>query len=113
MVARMRRMAAEFQSQFSEAMREAEVQDLQKDVEKVQDVVSGHLNPLNEISTQVQSTHHEISNSISQLVSTHDIAQDMLTMPDVAHMVEPEHAPAPAASVAPVDAPPQKPNAQV
>src|SRR6478735_10080823 len=43
-VARVRRMASEFQGQFNEAMREAELADLKKQVEDVGGSVSSALN---------------------------------------------------------------------
>ena len=43
-VARVRRMASEFQGQFNEAMREAELADLKKQVEDVGGSVSNSLN---------------------------------------------------------------------
>jgi sec-independent protein translocase protein TatB len=48
-VARIRRMAAEFQSQFQEAMREAEMADLKKQVDELNETARGmsaHFDPL-------------------------------------------------------------------
>ena len=43
-IAKMRRMAGEFQTQFSDAMRESELQDLKKDMEKMAQDASAGLN---------------------------------------------------------------------
>jgi sec-independent protein translocase protein TatB len=59
MTGKMRRMAAEFQGQFMEAMREAELQDLQQDlkseVDKVKESVqlNGSFDPLGEARKQI------------------------------------------------------------
>jgi sec-independent protein translocase protein TatB len=48
-VGKIRRMAAEFQSQFHEAMREAEMADLKKQVDELNDAARGltrHLDPI-------------------------------------------------------------------
>jgi sec-independent protein translocase protein TatB len=49
-VGKIRRMAAEFQSQFHEAMREAEMADLKKQVDELNDAARGltrHFDPIN------------------------------------------------------------------
>lgn len=83
MVARMRRMAAEFQSQFAEAMREAELQDLQKDVEKVHDFMRGDLNPLTQVNAELNAAKNELNTAAHELPRAFDMPQDMLTMSDV------------------------------
>jgi sec-independent protein translocase protein TatB len=63
-VARLRRMAAEFQGQFMEAMREAEIEDLKKDVTRmVSGDELGHLDPLKEIRGEVESTRAQIESA--------------------------------------------------
>ncbi len=67
MAGRMRRMAAEFQGQFMEAMREAELHELRQEVEKVKDSVKleGSFDPLAEARKQIMqategaATDHE------------------------------------------------------
>ncbi|MBO0754795.1 MAG: twin-arginine translocase subunit TatB [Bradyrhizobiaceae bacterium] len=54
-VGKIRRMAAEFQSQFHEAMREAEMADLKKQVDDINDAARGltrHFDPLSLDSTR-------------------------------------------------------------
>ncbi|HXY90630.1 MAG TPA: Sec-independent protein translocase protein TatB [Xanthobacteraceae bacterium] len=60
-VAKLRRMAAEFQNQFNEAMREAELADLKKDAEKViKDATSAvAYNPLEKAGEELQKSIDE------------------------------------------------------
>jgi sec-independent protein translocase protein TatB len=54
-VGKMRRMASEFQGQFMDAMREADLDDLKKDMAKVADSarVDGGANPLNQMAEDI------------------------------------------------------------
>ncbi|HLL28850.1 MAG TPA: Sec-independent protein translocase protein TatB [Xanthobacteraceae bacterium] len=60
-VGKLRRMAADFQNQFNEAMREAELADLKKDAEKmIGDVKSvANYNPLEKAGEDLQKTIDE------------------------------------------------------
>ncbi len=51
MTAKIRRMAGEFQGQFNEAMREAELDEIRRNVESVKDVTSAFDKPFNPIET--------------------------------------------------------------
>src|SRR5678815_847430 len=53
---KVRRMASEFQGQFQEAMREAEVADLKKQADDIQSTVSGYTNfdPLGDVQKSVE-----------------------------------------------------------
>lgn len=55
MTGRMRRMAAEFQGQFMEAMREAEIEDVKNEVEKAAESVrlEGAFDPMAEARKQI------------------------------------------------------------
>ncbi len=59
-VAHMRRMAAEFQGQFAEAMREADLQDLKKDVEKASKMNFDAMNPIGSIRDGLAATRADI-----------------------------------------------------
>ena len=59
-VAQLRRMAAEFQGQFHEAMREAELHDLKKDVEKMTKVDLDGLDPFDALRNDIVKTRDEI-----------------------------------------------------
>ena len=58
MTAKVRRMAAEFQGQFNEAMREAELDDVQKQLQGMNDSVSsihkGSINPIQTIRDELK-----------------------------------------------------------
>jgi sec-independent protein translocase protein TatB len=49
MVAKLRRMAGEFQGQFQEALREADIADLKKSAEELHSAVKGHVTDLTSI----------------------------------------------------------------
>ncbi len=55
-MAKLRRMAADFQNQFNEAMREAELADLKKDAEKMIETATGAVtyNPLAKAGEELQ-----------------------------------------------------------
>jgi sec-independent protein translocase protein TatB len=55
-MAKLRRMAADFQNQFNEAMREAELADLKKDAEKIIESATGAVtyNPLQKAGEELQ-----------------------------------------------------------
>jgi sec-independent protein translocase protein TatB len=55
-MAKLRRMAADFQNQFNEAMREAELADLKKDAEKMIESATGAVtyNPLEKAGEELQ-----------------------------------------------------------
>jgi sec-independent protein translocase protein TatB len=60
-MAKLRRMAADFQNQFNEAMREAELADLKKDAEKMIESATSAINtnPLEKAGEELQKTIEE------------------------------------------------------
>jgi len=52
---KIRRMAAEFQSQFQEAMREAEMADLKKSIDSITDATRGIGDPLGTVTRNIES----------------------------------------------------------
>jgi len=52
---KIRRMAAEFQSQFQEAMREAEMADLKKSIDTITDATRGIGDPLGTVTKNIES----------------------------------------------------------
>jgi sec-independent protein translocase protein TatB len=60
-IAKLRRMAADFQHQFNEAMREAELADLQKDAEKMIESATSAVsyNPLEQAGQELQKSVDE------------------------------------------------------
>lgn len=59
-IAQLRRMAAEFQGQFTEAMREAELHELKKDVEKMAKVDIDGLDAFDSVRGEIETTRAEI-----------------------------------------------------
>jgi sec-independent protein translocase protein TatB len=56
-MAKIRRMAAEFQNQFHDAIREAELADLKKDVDEMTEKARSYtnFNPLNDLEREIES----------------------------------------------------------
>ena len=59
MTAKVRRMASEFQNQFQDAMREAELDEIRKQVEEVQSAAS-----LNTSFNPIQTAHDELKSAV-------------------------------------------------
>ncbi len=64
--AKLRRMAAEFQSQFHEAMREAELADLKKQVDDMTSEVRsyGTFDPVSDVRRELEKTQSQIENAM-------------------------------------------------
>jgi sec-independent protein translocase protein TatB len=64
---KLRRMATEFQNQFQEALREAEVADLKKHVDDITSTAKGYANfdPVSEVRREFESTQHQIENAMT------------------------------------------------
>jgi sec-independent protein translocase protein TatB len=64
---KLRRMASEFQSQFHEAMREAEMTDLKKQVDDLTSQAQSYANfdPVSEVRKELESTQQEIESSLA------------------------------------------------
>lgn len=58
---KIRRMAAEFQGQFQEAMREAEMADLKKSIDSITEATRGIGNPLGTVTRNIESAFEEKS----------------------------------------------------
>jgi sec-independent protein translocase protein TatB len=67
-MAKLRRMAAEFQNQFHEAMREAEMADLKKQVDDLASTAQGYANfdPVSEVRREFESTQRDIETAIEK-----------------------------------------------
>src|SRR5690606_14973575 len=57
MMTKVRRMASEFQGQFNEAIREAELDELRKEAEKFTNITNplGDFDPLADVKSQIES----------------------------------------------------------
>ena len=87
-MSKLRRMASEFQSQFQEAMREAEMADLKKQVDEMTSQAQSYANfdPVSEVRRELESTQQQIE---SAMVNPTDAAKPS---PSVA--AEPDTSPA-------------------
>jgi sec-independent protein translocase protein TatB len=65
-MSKLRRMASEFQSQFQEAMREAEMADLKKQVDEMTSQAQSYANfdPVSEVRRELESTQQQIESAI-------------------------------------------------
>jgi sec-independent protein translocase protein TatB len=66
--AKLRRMAAEFQSQFQEAMREAEMADLKKSVDELTGQVQSYTNfdPVADVRREFETTQRQVESAIAE-----------------------------------------------
>jgi sec-independent protein translocase protein TatB len=66
-VGKIRKMASEFQNQFQEAMREAELHDLKKEVDDLSSQASkmANFDPLEDVRREVESAQYGIENAMS------------------------------------------------
>jgi sec-independent protein translocase protein TatB len=64
---KLRRMASEFQGQFQEAMREAEMADLKKQVDEMTTQAQSYANfdPVSEVRKELESTQQQIAGAIA------------------------------------------------
>lgn len=118
-MAKLRRMASEFQGQFHEAMREAEMADLKKQVDDLTSEARSYtsFDPIGDVRKEVESTQRQIEGAFSdppvatpsaapaQLPSPEDTSPEPLSVPpqSVAASAgdEPVTAPGTQAGVAP------------
>ena len=97
---KVRRMAAEFQGQFMDAMRESELEELKKDVDKLsQSADLKNFDPLADVKSQLEEVGAQVETSISAPVEP--VAS--------ADLPAPEEAGPQAFSTAERDAPPPDP----
>src|ERR671913_1715108 len=77
---KLRRMAAEFQGQFNEAMREADLEDVKKQLQSVNESVPS----LNTSFNPIQTIRDELKTSIEAPVATPEKAPEPESAPDAA-----------------------------
>jgi sec-independent protein translocase protein TatB len=102
-MAKLRRMATEFQNQFHEAMREAEVADLKKQVEDMTSQAQGYANfdPVGDVRRELESTQQQIEQAMTDTPppaspSSSDTASPSATLaiaPPDAHALAPASPP--------------------
>jgi sec-independent protein translocase protein TatB len=86
-VGKIKRMAADFQGQFQEAMREAEVADLKKQFDEAAGAASNFTssfdNPLESAKSEIESTFKEQASPASELGAAPANAADIPPPPDI------------------------------
>ena len=69
-LAKVRRMASEFQGQFMEAMRESELEELKKDVQKMSDSANfSNFDPLADVKSQFNEVSSSVENTLAAPVT--------------------------------------------
>lgn len=109
MVSKMRRMASDFQHQFMDAMREADIEDIRKDVAKVADTarVDVNFDPIqtvrNEIGGAIDGAHGGAGAPPPAVaLSAPDLPDNVINMPDLPDAPPPPNETTIAAGIAPV-----------
>ena len=74
-ISQLRRMAGEFQGQFKDAMREAELDELKKDMEKATDFDG--LNPFTDMKKDLDQTRSHIETALHAPVNEHTFAESI------------------------------------
>jgi sec-independent protein translocase protein TatB len=93
MMTKVRRMASEFQGQFNDALREAELDELRKEAEKL---TSGAFDPLEKVKSEIESA---VEGPKTETAAAETAAAPASPAPD---QIEPAQ---PVKEVAPADAP--------
>jgi sec-independent protein translocase protein TatB len=100
---KVRRMAAEFQGQFMEAMRESELEELKKDVQKMSDSANfTNFDPLADVKNQFNEVGSSLETTLAAPVAPVETAE--LASPDALPAATAESAAAEAAPT-PISAP--------
>jgi sec-independent protein translocase protein TatB len=97
--AKLRRMATEFQNQFHEAMREAELADLKKQVDEMTTQAKSYANfdPVADVRRELESTQRQIETSITEQPKSESDPQ-LSSAPPTSSQTETAPAPVGAAS---------------
>ena len=95
-MAKLRRMASEFQGQFQEAMREAEMSDLKKQVDEMTTQAQSYANfdPVSEVRKELDSTQQQIESSLADKPLA-DTSSAPAAAPSQSPQIEASHAPSP------------------
>ena len=111
-MSKLRRMASEFQSQFQEAMREAEMADLKKQVDEMTSQAQSYasFDPVSEVKRELESTQQQIESAIADKppgdAPSAPAAAESTALPGPV-TAETGAAVAPSSTEAPVAAPPE------
>jgi sec-independent protein translocase protein TatB len=114
---KLRRMAAEFQNQFHEAMREAELADLKKQVDEVTSEVRsyGTFDPVSDVRRELEKTQSQIENAMAEKptaekAAPQSVAENLASSMTSSTDPVPADAPSAASNVAAPDATVQAPS---
>jgi sec-independent protein translocase protein TatB len=107
-MSKVRRMAGDFQNQFHDAMREAELADLKKEVDAMASQAAGYANidPLADVRRDMENTQREVETALAgtpagEPLTTARASEDAATPPPSETPAASE--PAPTAAAAPDD----------
>jgi sec-independent protein translocase protein TatB len=114
---KLRRMAAEFQNQFHEAMREAELADLKKQVDEMTSEVRsyGSFDPVSDVRSELEKTQSQIENAMAEKptaekAAPQSVAENLASSMTSSTDPVPAEAPSAASNVAAPDATVQAPS---
>ena len=114
---KLRRMATEFQNQFHEAMREAELADLKKQVDEMTSEVRsyGSFDPVSDVRRELEKTQSQIENAMAEKPTAEKAAPQSVAENFASSMTSstdpvPADAPSAASNVAAPDATVQAPS---
>jgi sec-independent protein translocase protein TatB len=101
-MSKLRRMASEFQSQFQEAMREAEMADLKKQVDDMTSQAQSYANfdPVSEVRRELESTQQQIESAVVDKAGVDTPSSPVTTEPNTTSPAGAEPAVAPGTDVA-------------
>lgn len=105
MMTKVRRMASEFQGQFNDAIREAELDELRREAEKLTNIKNplGDLNPLDDVKSQIQSAVEGTNTETSAGTDTSSPDASAPETPPVSAGSEPDAKPESASTETPAD----------
>jgi sec-independent protein translocase protein TatB len=105
---KIRRMASEFQNQFQEAMREAELSDLKKEVDDMAAQASKmtHFDPLDDVRKEVETAQRDIETSVTSMPTSDEPVESVQPLTMTSTSGGPDTAPASAEPAPPVSAEP-------
>ena len=101
---KIRRMAGEFQDQFREAMREAEMADIKKDIEEATGKIGGGIDPFKELHEAAEWKPTETTSATPPAADAPPAAPAEAIVPQPATAAAAEAAPAPAPAAEPATA---------
>jgi len=114
---KLRRMATEFQNQFHEAMREAELADLKKQVDEMTTEVRsyGSFDPVSDVRRELEKTQSQIENAMAEKptaekAAPQSVAENLASSMTSSTDPVPADAPSAASNVAAPDATVQAPS---